>query len=460
MQVIEISNFGPVKNARIELHRLTVLIGEQASGKSTIAKLIYFFKSISEEFFSHYYQSDSEDFNNETDLIFPIRERFYDFFGSTRHLPDFSIVYTYAPERTLTLSLNEKKRLFPTFSKGFFSKSNRKLLKNLKGQILRVNEELEKNINVQRRFTLEKDRMGYVNRLSEVINTIFTNQQNDSLFVIAGRNATVGYTDFFEKQLYTEIQNNIAKAYQKRSQTIDEALMQRFIERVSRIKSLLMKHKDFEGLLEVAPKASKQSLRDALDLITLILRGKYQTSEFGERLQVENEQFVYLQNASSGQQEAIRILQDVFVALFEGNSVFRIIEETEAHLFPMAQKYVIELLALLLNSNNNNELILTTHSPYVLSVLNNLLFADRVISKNGNSQAEVNDVIPNYGHLKADDFAAYAVGDSFIKREDYCVSIVNQETGMIDQSYLDVVSELLSQDFDKLYRIHAKSFAR
>ena len=48
MQIIEINNFGPVKNARIELHRLTVLIGEQASGKSTIAKLIYFFKSISD----------------------------------------------------------------------------------------------------------------------------------------------------------------------------------------------------------------------------------------------------------------------------------------------------------------------------------------------------------------------------------------------------------------------------
>lgn len=460
MQIIEINNFGPVKNARIELHRLTVLIGEQASGKSTIAKLIYFFKSISEEFFSHYYQSSSKAVDFTQDLIVPIRERFYDFFGSTHHLPDFKIVYTYAPQRTLTLSLNEKKRLYPKFNKDFFSLENRSLLKSLKSQILRVNEDLAKTTNAQRRFTLERDRMGYVNSLSKAINSIFTNQQNDSLFVIAGRNATVGYTDFFEKQLYSEIQSNIVKAYQKRSQTIDEALMQRFIERVSRIKSLLMKHKDFEGLLEVAPKTAKQSLRDALELITHILRGKYQTSEFGERLLVGNDQFVYLQNASSGQQEAIRILQDVFVALFEGNSVFRIIEETEAHLFPMAQKYVIELLALLLNSNNNNELILTTHSPYVLSVLNNLLFADRVISKNGDSQAEVNNVIPNYCHLKADDFSAYAVGDSFIKREDYCVSIVNQETGMIDQSYLDVVSELLSQDFDKLYRIHAKSFAR
>lgn len=460
MQIIEINNFGPVKSARIELHRLTVLIGEQASGKSTIAKLIYFFKSISEEFFSHYYQSTSKEVDIETNLRFPIRERFYNFFGSTRHLPDFSIIYTYAPGRTLTLSLNEKKRLFPTFSGDFFSKENRGLLRNLKGQILRVNAELEKNTNAQRRFTLEKDRMGYVNRLLEVVNSIFTNQQNDSLFVIAGRNATVGYTDFFEKQLYSEIHTNIARAYQKRSQTIDEALMQRFIERVSRIKSLLMKYKDFEGLLEVAPKASKQSLREALDLITCILRGKYQTSEFGERLFVGNEQFVYLQNASSGQQEAIRILQDVFVALFEGESVFRIIEETEAHLFPMAQKYVIELLTLLLNFNSNNELILTTHSPYVLSVLNNLLFADRVITKNEESQGDVNKVIPKYCHLNADDFAAYAVGDSFIKRENYCVSIVNKETGMIDQSYLDVVSELLSQDFDKLYRIHAKSFAK
>ena len=45
-QHISIRNFGPIRQAEIDVNDLTILIGEQASGKSTIAKLVYFFKSL------------------------------------------------------------------------------------------------------------------------------------------------------------------------------------------------------------------------------------------------------------------------------------------------------------------------------------------------------------------------------------------------------------------------------
>ena len=48
MQKIIIKNFGAIEYAEIEIKKVLVLIGEQASGKSTIAKLIYFFKSLKE----------------------------------------------------------------------------------------------------------------------------------------------------------------------------------------------------------------------------------------------------------------------------------------------------------------------------------------------------------------------------------------------------------------------------
>ena len=92
-QKIEINNFGPVNHAEIELRPLVVLIGQQAGGKSTIAKLIYFFQLIPSDFFSKYYTSEKEGMDMAQDLIFPIREKFYDFFGSTFHLPDFKIVF-------------------------------------------------------------------------------------------------------------------------------------------------------------------------------------------------------------------------------------------------------------------------------------------------------------------------------------------------------------------------------
>lgn len=55
------------------------------------------------------------------------------------------------------------------------------------------------------------------------------------------------------------------------------------------------------------------------------------------------------------------------------NPVLFIIEEPESHLFPESQKYMTELVALI--SNCKHSVVLTTHSPYVLGTLDNLLYA-------------------------------------------------------------------------------------
>ena len=52
MQKIIIKNFRQISYAEIEIKDFLFLIGEQASGKSTIAKLIYFFKSLKQDYFN------------------------------------------------------------------------------------------------------------------------------------------------------------------------------------------------------------------------------------------------------------------------------------------------------------------------------------------------------------------------------------------------------------------------
>lgn len=44
MEKLTVHNFLSIKSAEIELRRINVLIGPQASGKSVLAKLLYFFK--------------------------------------------------------------------------------------------------------------------------------------------------------------------------------------------------------------------------------------------------------------------------------------------------------------------------------------------------------------------------------------------------------------------------------
>lgn len=57
MQKINIKKLGPIEDVFIELKGITVLIGEQATGKSTIAHCVHFFRSLSEDLIAEIFQT-------------------------------------------------------------------------------------------------------------------------------------------------------------------------------------------------------------------------------------------------------------------------------------------------------------------------------------------------------------------------------------------------------------------
>ncbi|HGG0342255.1 TPA: AAA family ATPase, partial [Campylobacter jejuni] len=57
------------------------------------------------------------------------------------------------------------------------------------------------------------------------------------------------------------------------------------------------------------------------------------------------------------------------------------IEEPESNLFPINQKNMAYYLASLRNSKNKPNIIFSTHSPYILTSLNNILYASMVEQK-------------------------------------------------------------------------------
>lgn len=470
MQKIIVKNFGAVQNAEIDVKKLLVLIGEQASGKSTIAKLIYFFKSLRDDFFNQIYRDTRYDYLYvPDDLIIPIREKFYDFFGSTFHLPDFEINFLYNVEKDkyLRLTLNNDRKIHAEFSKAFLTQKFRDEVKAIK-KLLQTG--LSQS-SIHEQLVYEQNKIKYAQRLSKLVNALFESNQTDSLFIIAGRNATISYSELFEKYLFASIQStlersleeNNSQAFKRKQQAIDETLMLKFMEKVVKIKDTFKKFENFEGLIEsfAENETSKAGLRAVKKRIDEILKGKYFIDTYGEKIIFDQSsgEYVYLSNASSGQQESIRILQDIFMNILDNVKILRILEEPEAHLFPIAQKQLIELLALMINQNPDNQLIITTHSPYVLTVFNNLLFAKRVIDKNPSVETEVSSIIPRKYHINANDFAAYSLGNQSMQTT-YCETIFSNEKGTIKQNYLDIVSEVLSGDFNALYQIHAKTFAR
>lgn len=464
MQKIIIKNFGPITEAEIELKKSVVLIGEQASGKSTIAKLIYYFKSLREDLFNKIYNQSSEaeffDFDYVQSLIFPAREKFYDFFGSTHHMKNFEIVFYYSTEsnKYLELTLNKNKKLHPKFSNEF-------KLGELGSHIRGIRNLLPENIdreNASEILAYNQEKLKYAERLSYLLKDTFCCDQDDNLFIVAGRNATVGYSESFEKQFLINAHLQYEESYKKKQQTIDETLMLDFMDRVVSMKGMFKKFGDFENYSKAIEVSKESELIIVINKINDILKGKYLIDNYGEKIEFDSKtkEHVYLSNASSGQQEVIRILQDIFLSVAQNKKILRIVEEPEAHLFPMAQKRVIELLVQMVNRNKNNQIIITTHSPYILTVFNNLLFAQRVITKNPELESEISLIIGKEARLNSSDFSAYVLDVDRNNGKIIAKSIVDKNTGMIEQNYLDTVSEILANEFNALYRIHTKTFKR
>jgi AAA15 family ATPase/GTPase len=89
--------------------------------------------------------------------------------------------------------------------------------------------------------------------------------------------------------------------------------------------------------------------------------------------------------------------------------IFRVIEEPEAHLHPTTQKHLMHIIALMRN-HIDSQIIITTHSPYFLAVLKNLLTAGQLSKKNPEA-AEIEARVPKLCWLTPDDVEVYHLKD-------------------------------------------------
>ena len=213
-----------------------------------------------------------------------------------------------------------------------------------------------------------------------------------------------------------------------------------YLERVLR-----MKPEFSEGLLGLLPYSSEKNvlpsktMAQALSLIEKILRGTYRYNDGEEQIILNNGKYVKLNFSSSGQQECVWILNLLFYYLLQQKPVLFIIEEPESHLFPESQKYITELIALVCNCGHS--VLLTTHSPYVLGTLNNLLYAYTIQQKHHQRAYEV---IPESLWIDFHDFRSWFVQNGEV---DDCM---DEEIHMIQNERIDDISKVINDDFEKL----------
>ena len=190
--------------------------------------------------------------------------------------------------------------------------------------------------------------------------------------------------------------------------------------------------------------------------------GKIQNKREAEFIEMEDGRKVPFSSLSSGQQELLPIWYfiDNLITMDALNSQRRgkdakgekeivYIEEPEAHLFPESQATLLDILiANVLGSPNGSDrkLIITTHSPYLMSRLNVLIKAG-TISRRKKRNKDINEIVPRSSWLKLEEITIQSI------QEGKLVSIIDPEEGLIDAHFLDMISDSISKDFVELLNI-------
>ena len=427
MEKIEIKDFVGIKDMTIEVKAINILIGPQASGKSIIAKLLFYFKEFIFEIFEAAEESKKiVSFNKSCQL------KFKEFFPSSSWgNKDFVIRYSINQE-FIEISRKKSKKKKKTseivlnYSK-FYKDEFTDLRKHIQEQNKKMLEQ-EKEIGVLSRLELSFDfKMMFLSYISKEFHRIAAFTQ---LYIPAGRS------------FFAHLKNSIF-TFLSESNTVDPFLTDfgTFYEKIkSPITSEIINDKVSE---------QKELYKEINSLNEKILCGKHIQKDGDDYLQLTEGRTIAIANSSSGQQETLPLIIILRRLIFlsskiSGNSVY--IEEPEAHIFPAAQKNIVELISTVYNARKDSlQFFITTHSPYILTAFNNLIQAG-ILAEDATEEKidRISRYVPKTRFLNPDRVAVYSLENG------YCKSIIDEETGLIDANIIDEVSNELAIQFDEL----------
>ena len=428
MERIVINKLGPIKYCDLQINDFMVFTGPQAAGKSTIAKSIFFFNNIKNLMLMQFNkrflgENITLNLSFENRLIREIRSNFLQTFGTTWCMDnDMSMEYYYTDTVYIKISLKNN----PVSLNYIWIDFSEKL-----SAFLNSFDAVQLDL-----LTHARDNEA----IKKSIEALFGNSE-EIIYIPAGRSMMT----LFSSQLM--FMYSVMSDDQKRSL---DYCTQNYLERIMQLKpsfsnsvQTLIKNK-----IELTDiKIDKENLQQCADLMRQILQGEYRNIDGEERLQVAQKRYVKINFASSGQQEAVWILNVVFYYLLNNKKAFFIIEEPESHLFPNAQKLIAEFISLA--KNGGNKVLLTTHSPYILGTINNMLYANRISKEVG--RKKLAQIIHPLKWIDFQKMSAYYVDAGSIQ------SCMDTEFEEIDNDVIDGASDEINSDFEKMVELRHDS---
>jgi energy-coupling factor transporter ATP-binding protein EcfA2 len=366
-ETLHIKNFGPIKEVKLELGKVNVLIGDQGTGKSTVAKLLHILYTTSID-------------TDEADLAQII--------GSDDQMTDRTSVFLRRLKQN-GLSKYMRGDSYIEFNRPqagtFFYNRN-----DAQATYHYLNDDPISDIHHSNSVYIPAERMF----IAAVFENIFALNQLDIVL-----------PEYFNK--YAQLLNRISTEYSE----LDFS------------KILGVKYKFVDGKIKI--------------------------------LRNDSNVFLDIKESSSG----VQTLMPIYLYLHhllqikgidEKGRFLLSIEELEMNSFPHVQNETVKKIIEANYYQTKNNTLLTTHSPYILTSLNNLMYAYTV---GQNHKEKVSTLIPQEYWLNPDEVSAYML--VYDEKEGGCVemNIIDEETKLIDSIRIDGVSDMLSDEFNKIMEI-------
>jgi energy-coupling factor transporter ATP-binding protein EcfA2 len=438
---LTVRKFGPIENAELDVARFLLFIGPQASGKSTLAKLIYYFLHVRDEVVRFIRETAS---GPESDQMGPmlkarLRRLFSEFFGSAPQPEDMRIEYRYSDEFQLTVALDRSNG--PYVDAQFSNEAEARI-----ADLVREARALITSGPVTTPPPSELAWLAVQEERSLLAKTYVVQKcqklfgcDKNLLFIPAGRSTL----------------SILSEQFQGIRQDLLDYPMRRFVRHAGFLRKVFGAGLDVplcDPLADNNRDRPRAAIRKAREYVTGILKGEYIHDDEGGKLLFAPGKFTKISYASSGQQEAVWILLSLLAAVLEKSGSFlMMIEEPEAHLYPDAQKAIVEFIAFVFNVVKC-DFIITTHSPYVMSYVNDLLYAEE-LGREGVAE-EIRSVIPEDLWIDANETAGYFVDKGTVR------SMMDRETSILDWDGLDSASDDINEKFDRMADIKAASNAK
>jgi len=379
---LRLENVGIIEKADIDINGLTIIAGNNDTGKSTIGKIAYSLTKSFEDF----------ELNYERDKNLLIQKYFRDFYILLRkdvdlrkdrelreHMERF-MFYRRVDNKKLLESMNKLKEFIEKNEVKLNPKAKEEVFSNIDKINSLFNEKESKNAKI-----LKSVKKIFTSEFRKQINNIFTDESKISIW--EGKNAVINLI----------IKNN--EILQDETKKIDEIFpfdSSIFIETpfILTYKDALEESDDIYHVEDLLNKLERPNLtkKEGSLNINKIINGDIlfdeEDNKFSFNKKSGNKKIkIDIINAAAGI-KSLGILQLLDSSGEFNNNLLLVIDEPEIHLHPDWQVAYSKLLVELVKNGVN--VLITSHSPYLIEALNKFSKEEKIYDKTKFYLSELN----------------------------------------------------------------------